>query len=327
MEAPCPAKMNQPVGQPVLVEACEYRRHFLHLRPNRAVLSNIEPDHFDCYPTREKLVEAFVEFVRLLPSDGLLIAAADPVSQQVASEARCLCETFGLAADCDWRATEIETNNGRYSFSLRKGGRILGRIRLRVVGRHNMLNALAAAALAAGAGVATAAIVAGLSRFAGLRRRLEYVGRVENFELWDDYAHHPTEITAAVRALREIYPGARLGVVFEPHQASRMAALLDEFASALSQVDLVAVTDIFRAREAGMKFEVTAGDLARRLRQHGTEVLDVHDLDQIVQRLLAACPPTDVIVTMGAGLVQTAARRLQDQPLGANPGCAAELTH
>jgi UDP-N-acetylmuramate--alanine ligase len=311
MEPPCPAKKNQHSIQPVLVEACEYQRNFLHLRPNREVISCIEPDHFDCYPTQTLLFEAFIEFVKLLPSDGLLITAADSAAQQVAREARCRRETFGLTAESDWRATNIEPNNGRYRFDLSNRRRNLGSVQLRVVGRHNVLNSLAAAALAASAGAPEDSIVDGLSRFAGLRRRMEYLGRVANFELWDDYAHHPTEIAAAVATLREIYPHARLGVVFEPHQMSRTGVLLEEFASAFSPVDLVAVTDIFRAREEEMKTGVTAADLSRRIRQHGTQVLEAHDLDQIGERLLAACPPVDVIVTMGAGLVHTVARRLQ----------------
>jgi len=309
-----PAKKMQPCGQPVLVEACEYQGNFLHLRPNRAVLSSIEPDHFDCYPTQASLIEAFADFVKLLPSEGLLIVpGADPVAQQVAAKVACRRETFGFTADCDWQATEVESSAG-YEFSLSHRHRNLGRVRLRVVGRHNVQNALAAAALAAGAGATSEDIVAGLSRFSGLRRRMEYVGHSGNVELWDDYAHHPTAMTAAVQTLREIYPHARLGVVFEPHQASRTAALLDEFAAALSLFDLVAVTDIFHAREEGMKIEVTAGDLARRVREHGSDVLDEHGMDQIAKRLLTACPPADVIVTMGAGLVGwSTALRLSDR--------------
>ena len=288
----------------ILVEACEYRGNFLSLRPNRAVISGIEPDHFDCYPTSAALHEAFAAFVDLLPGDGLLVTPrADAVGQRISAAARCRRETFGYTADSDWQATEIASHRGRYAFTIRRRGRRFGRVPLNVVGRHNVLNALAATALAAGAGATGADIVIGLSRFAGLKRRMQYVGRIRGVELWDDYAHHPTAVAAVISALREIHPGARLCAVFEPHQVSRTAALMEEFAAALSQVDLLAVTDIFRARETASAGEVAAVDLADRVRSRGTEVLSEHDLEHIGERMLATCRPTDVLVTMGAGQI------------------------
>ena len=156
-------------------------------------------------------------------------------------------------------------------------------------------------------------VAIGLSRFPGLKRRLQYLGRVRGQELWNDFAHHPTAVAAAISTLREVYPGARLCVVFEPHQVSRTAALLDEFAAALAQVDLVAVTDIFRAREVSAKCDVTAADLAVRIRSHGAEVLGEHNMDDIRERLLAACPPADVVVTMGAGEIGKLSNALRNR--------------
>lgn len=289
---------------PVLVEACEYQGNFLKLRPNTAVISNIEPDHFDCYPTKVELFDAFAQFAALLPANGLLIVpAADIVAELAATAARCRCETFGCTVGCDWRATQIASYAGRYAFTMRYRGKRLGRVPLGVVGQHNVGNSLAAAALATNAGATAEDVVLGLSGFAGLQRRLQYLGRKEGQAWWDDYAHHPTAVAATIDTLREIYPQARIAAVFEPHQISRTVALMDEFAAALANVDLVVLTDIFRAREALTGGEGVLAELARRIRSCGGNVLENHTPDHIPETLLAACPPPDVVVTMGAGQV------------------------
>jgi UDP-N-acetylmuramate--alanine ligase len=298
----------------VLVEACEYRGSFLKLRPNRAVISGIEGDHFDCYPTRESLVGAFAQFVDLLPGDGLLLVpAADVAAQRMALAGPCRRETFGLTLGCDWQAMELASQAGRFAFTIRYDGKLLGRVKLRVAGRHNVVNALAAAALATSAGATPNDVTAGLSHFRGLKRRLEYIGRFGGVQLWDDYAHHPTAVAAVHSALREIYPHARLCAVFEPHQVSRTAALLDEFAAALAQFDIVAVTDVFQARETPQAGDVTAHDLAERIRSRGATVLPTHRSDEICAQLPAACRPTDVCVTMGAGAIGKLCHALRDR--------------
>ena len=300
-----PRKRRRAAAQaPVLVEACEYQGSFLKLRPTTALISNIERDHFDCYPTAAALLEAFAQFVSLLPADGLLIIpAADSAARRTAVAANCRHETFGCHAECDWWAREIVSYAGRYAFSFCYRGKRLGRVPLGVVGRHNVENALAAAALATSAGATAEDVILGLSSFAGLERRLQYLGQRQGQAWWDDYAHHPTAVTAAIDTLREIYPQARIAVVFEPHQISRTVELMDDFAAALAKVDIVALTEIFRAREAPIGGEEVLAELARRVRHCGGNVLDCHALVRIPEALLAACPPPDVVVTMGAGQV------------------------
>jgi len=290
-------------GDLLLVEACEYRANFLKLRPQQAVILGIEPDHFDCYPTVAELERAFRRFAESVPRDGLLLTRADcPTTRRIAAGLACRVETFALEGPADWTARDLLPRRGRYAFTLERRGRALAEVALRVPGRHNALNALAAAALAWHEGVSPGAIAAGLAGFRGLKRRLEHRGAWRGVELLDDYAHHPTEIAAALDAVRRMFPRRRLWCVFQPHQASRTAHLLDGLAETLQNADTVLVADIFRAREAPPQpGEVTAADLAARVRTGGTPCPTVHDREEITTLLRAKLRPGDVLVTMGAG--------------------------
>lgn len=326
----------------VLAEACEYRQHFLHLSPRRALLLGVEPDHFDCFPSEQSLHEAFERFVDRLPRDGLLVVSGGcPVAPRIARRAACPVESFlvedepnrctapadvargagrtgplasepgtppraepadRLAVGADWIARNVQCVDGRYRFDLCYRGSWLGCVELRVPGRHNVANALAAAALAWHEGVAPAAIVAALEGFAGLRRRLEHVGRFGGVELFDDYAHHPTEVAAALAALHSWRPGRRLWCVFQPHQASRTARLLDALARSLHNADSVFVAEVYRAREGPPKpGEATAADLAARIRDFGGDARTQHGTEAILAALGRELRPGDVLVTIGAG--------------------------
>jgi UDP-N-acetylmuramate--alanine ligase len=171
-----------------------------------------------------------------------------------------------------------------------------------VPGRHNVLNALAAAALACENGVSGETVAQALGQFRGLRRRLEEVGSWRGVLLLDDYAHHPTEVAATLETVRQMYPLRRIWCVFQPHQASRTAHLLDETAASLQNADRVFITDIFRAREPEYSAgEVTAADLAAAVRVAGTEVAKVHSATLIAGELERELCPGDVLITMGAG--------------------------
>jgi len=171
-----------------------------------------------------------------------------------------------------------------------------------VTGKHNVLNALAAAALASAAGVGPETIASALSSFRGLKRRLEVVARRGGVTLIDDYAHHPTEIRATLATVRAMYPSRRVWCVFQPHQASRTAALLDELAESLHNADKIAVAEIFRAREpVARSGEVTEADLAASIVRRGGDVLDGRQLDRIVESVASDLRPGDVLITMGAG--------------------------
>jgi UDP-N-acetylmuramate--alanine ligase len=296
-------RLTHPTRPHFLVEACEYRANFLHLKPHVGVVLGVEMDHFDYYRSREQLIKAFERFVSLVPRDGLLLVNHGcPISRELMAGARCRTSTFGLRPGAAWTAQRLQTRRGRHCFWLTHHDRPLAEVALQVPGKHNVLNALAAAALAAEAGAGIETIAAALSSFRGLKRRLEVVGRRGGVTLIDDYAHHPSEIRATLAAVRQMYPGRRIWCIFQPHQASRTAALLDELAESLHNADTIAVAEIFRAREPSARVgDVTAADLAAELARVGCDVLDKHNLHNIVASVLRDLRPGDVLITMGAG--------------------------
>jgi UDP-N-acetylmuramate--alanine ligase len=290
-------------GPLMLVEACEYRANFLHLRPREAVLLAVEPDHFDCYDDLLQLEDAFGCFAALLPADGRLLVQLDSSSaRRAAAKAVCPVETFGITAEADWSAGGLCAWHGRFAFEVHHRGHYVGQVALRVPGRHQVINALAAIALTHAVGVKPATILRALRDFRGLRRRLEMLGSRDGVAVVDDYAHHPTEIRAALAAVRQMYPGRRLCCVFQPHQASRTARLLAELAASLQNADTVLVADIFRAREGTPRpGEVTAADLAQRVRSATIDVPPLHQPDEILRDLQTRLTPGDVLITIGAG--------------------------
>ncbi len=296
----------------LLVEACEYRANFLRLRPQQAVILGIEPDHFDYYASTAQLHRAFARFAGSVPKDGLVLVRHDcTAARQTTAALPCRVTTFGTAPAADWSARGLTHWRGRYAFEIRRLGRPMCTVRLQVPGRHNVLNALAAAALAWENGVSSQRIATALGRFRGLHRRMELLGSLQGVLLVDDYAHHPTEVAAALHTVRRMAPGRRLWCVFQPHQASRTERLLDELAKSLHNADKVLITEIFRARE-GRRHpgEVTAEDLARQVRSGGVEVAAVHATEDIVRLLQTHLDAGDVLITIGAGNVDRIARRL-----------------
>ncbi len=297
----------------MLVEACEYRENFLHLRPRHAAILGIEPDHFDYYRSPQQLHRAFARFARTVPPDGLLLARADCVpTGQIVADLSCRVEGFDVEGNVEWSARNLTIRQGRYAFAIHRHWRRLCDVRLQVPGRHNVFNALAAAALVWENGVEPGEIGRLLSGFAGLRRRLETLGCFGGVTLLDDFAHHPTEVSAALAAARQMFPDRRLWCVFQPHQVSRTDHLLGELAASLQNADRVFVAEIFRAREKPpVCGEVTSADLARLIRRPGVEVPDCHACDQITQRLRTDLVPGDVLMTVGAGDIRKIAEGLQ----------------
>ncbi len=303
-------------GEWLVAEACEYRENFRHLRSEVAVVLGIERDHFDFYPSAAALLAAFRRFVGQVPGEGIVIANADcQATRRAVSGCQAQVVTFGLAAtDAAWQAREIKHIHGRYGFDVWHHGARVGSVLLQIPGRHQVANAVAAAAAAHMAGVANKDIVAGLEEFRGLRRRLEFVARAGGIELWDDYAHHPTEIRATLAALRTMYPGRRIWCVFQPHQVSRTRALVDEFAASLHNADRVAVSEVFVARETPDECpRAIAEELGERMRASGTEVLPDCRPRVILNSICAAARPGDVVITMGAGDIRNRFDELVDR--------------
>lgn len=293
-----------------VVEACEYRRNFLHLRPTHAAILGIEPDHFDYFRNLAEIEDAFRQFAELLPADGLLLYREDcPSTKKVVRKLNCRIISFGFSPTADWSAQLLNQEGGYYCFSIFKSGKIFAEVRLPIPGQYNILNALAAAAMCGENGVSAEQVRHGLETFPGLCCRFEiFTGQIKNLSYVMDYAHHPSEVKAALQAAREVFPNRRIWCIFQPHQASRTARLLDELAFSLQNADKVIVTEIFRAREGPPKpGEITAADLACRVEKLASagkdqpKVIPVYETADIIDTLTTQVQADDVIITLGAG--------------------------
>ncbi len=286
----------------MLAEACEFRENFRHLRPQMAAVLGIELDHVDCYAALADVEEAYARFVSRVPAEGLAVVREEcAATRRATAAAACALETFGFASTATWQATALRERRGCYSFEIRYRRRLVCEVKLAVSGRHNVANALAAAAIANHCGASSSAIRTGLRNFAGLHRRLEIVADDGAVAVLSDYAHHPTEVSATLTTVRQMYPSGRVWCLFEPHQASRTARLLDDFAHALHNADKILVTDICRARENPAKCTVTAEDLCRQARQIGVDATHVGSAAEVYQQLQSSVRGGDVIVTLSAG--------------------------
>jgi UDP-N-acetylmuramate--alanine ligase len=306
-------------GRALVVESCEYRRHFLELHPRHAILLNIEPDHFDCFGSLHEAIDAYAQFVATLPPRGTLVVNADcPAALQAAGSARCRVVTVGTSPAAEWHIAQAARTRSGWSFLVEHRGRHFARFRLPSPVKHNVLNALAAVALARRLGVRRHLLQAGLRTFAGVRRRFESIGSIGGVTLIDDYAHHPTAIAGVLQAVRRQYPGARLWCAFQPHQVSRTQALQEEFARSLALADVVLIAPVFAAREqAGAEAVNASRRLAARTAELGVQTRFVASLDEIRRTVETEPRPGDVFLTLGAGDIDSIPRsyaRLLAQP-------------
>ena len=288
-------------GPLAVVEADEYDYSFLHLTPDIAVITNIEHDHPDIFPTVGAYLEAFAQFAsQTRPSGTIIVSADDPHSAAIlakAAEQRTV-QTVGTAATADSQIAF--TPDG--AMALRYHGDTVGHALLTVAGEHNARNAAMAVAACAAAEVDAAAALRTVATYRGVGRRFEVVGERGGITVIDDYAHHPTEVRATLAAARARYPAQRIIVAFQPHTFSRTSLYKAEFAAALSQADRTYVTDIYAAREADPG-TVHARDIAAavaRRRGHYSG-----DLAETVAQIVATATPGDVILTLGAGDITT----------------------
>jgi UDP-N-acetylmuramate--alanine ligase len=290
-------------GPHFIAEACEYNRSFHNFRPRIATILNIEGDHFDCYSNIQRIVEAFETFAALVPEHGLVVTNADdPLALKPAQATHANVETFGVSNPADWQAVNREEAAGRYSFDLVYRAKTLGRVNLKLLGMHNVANALAAAAVAHASGVKPRDICRYLGEYTGATRRLTWRGEIKGVTVVDDYAHHPTEVRVTLQAARQHYRPRRLWAVFQPHQHSRCRALLEQFADCFNQADEILLPDIYFARDTQQDTQmISARDLVDRLRQRGKQVHYVPDFENIVNQLLKDCHPGDLVLTMGPG--------------------------
>jgi UDP-N-acetylmuramate--alanine ligase len=295
----------------MVVEADESDRSFLKLQPTLAVVTNVDREHLDAYRDLQDVQQAFREFVNKVPFYGAAILCVDdPAVRAILPGVtrRTLC--YGFAPEAQVRATELELQPEGSRFTVAADGRRLGRFELRVPGRHNVQNSLAAIAAALELDVATPAIHAGLLAFQGVDRRFQKKGEAVGVSVLDDYGHHPTEIRATLEVLRA-YAGARRTVVtFQPHRYSRTQALWDDFLTAFAGADVLLLVDVYAASEDPLP-GVDAQRLAAAIHQaQGQDASYAGDVAAAAERLAALVKPGDVVLTLGAGNVHAVGEEL-----------------
>ena len=294
---------NIRVGQSnvFLTEACEYTNSFLEFHPLYSIILNVEEDHMDFFKDLEDIKHSFHLFASQTAPDGLIIINGDMEhTDDILKDLPQKAITFGLNGDNDYTATDISFNKeGNGSYQLVVDGENMGPVSLKVKGRHNIMNSLAAIACARALGLPMQQILTGLLSFGGTHRRFEYKGNIGDVIVIDDYAHHPTEIKATLTAARE-YPHDELWVVFQPHTYTRTKAFLHQFAEVLTLADHVVLADIYAAREpdTGM---VSSRDIVNLLKEAGTDVYYFPTFGEIEDFLLSQVKGHDLLITMGAG--------------------------
>ncbi len=315
-------------GEFIVVEADESDASFLHLQPILAVITNIDADHMETYGHDfARLKQAFVDFVEHLPFYGRVMLCVDDANvREILPRISKPVTTYGLSGDAQIRAVGVQHRGGQMHFTAqcRQNGTPKDLdIILNLAGMHNVLNALAAIAVALEVGVTSGAIVAALAEFEGVGRRFQNYGEVSlanggSFTLIDDYGHHPAEMAATLEAVRGAFPGRRLVLAFQPHRFTRTRDLFEDFVKVLCSVDALALTEVYAAGEQ----PIVAADgraLMHALRVAGqSEALFVENVADMQKVILQMVQGGDVVVTMGAGSIGN----LPSSLLGRNEGDA-----
>jgi UDP-N-acetylmuramate--alanine ligase len=288
-------------GDYLLLESCEYCRNFLNYRPNAIVLNNIDLDHLDYYKDQQDYENAFFEFAELLPDDGLLIANYD--DKNVVSVCNRLKKekpeikiiSFGTSPNADF---PLEKHND---------------ISLKIPGKHNVMNALAAISLCISLGFDRSNTVRAINNFSGAKRRFELVAEIGKTQIYDDYAHHPSEIKATLGAIREKYGyHKKVLCIFQPHQHSRTKKLLSEFADSFNEADEVIIPNIYKVRDTVEDIKsINEENLIGEIRKHQPNVINGDGLGNTEKIVREKMSNFDVIITMGAGDITNLASKLK----------------
>jgi UDP-N-acetylmuramate--alanine ligase len=309
-------------GDFIVVEADESDASFLHLQPVIAVVTNIDEDHMDTYEHDfAKLKQAFVQFLQNLPFYGAAILCADdPHVREILPFVSKPVLTYGTSAEAMVRAEDIRHDGGRMRFRARREKATAMDVVVNLPGRHNVLNALAAIAVATELGISERAILKALAEFRGVGRRFQKYGEISlpaeqggtggAFTLIDDYGHHPAEMAATLEAARGAFPERRIVLAFQPHRYTRTRDLFEDFVKVLSTADALLLAEVYPAGEA----PIVAADsrtLARALRVFGkVEPVFVEDIAGMPEAIMRTAQDGDVVLTMGAGSIGNVAAQL-----------------
>ena len=293
-----------------VTEACEYCNSFLNFYPKIGVILNIEEDHMDFFKDINHIRDSFYQFAQRIPTDGILIingSIADLDSFTKGLD--CRVESFGLDPNDTWSATNITYDENAFgSFDLIHKGKYLDRISLKVPGEHNIYNALSICATINYMAIDFTHLIEGFRSYGGTHQRFELKGVLKGITIIDDYAHHPTEVKVTLEVAKKL-PHNKIWCVFQPHTYTRMKIFLDDFANSLSLADEIIVSDIYAAREKDPG-DIHSQDLVKSIHNLGKNAIYLNNFDDITTHLLEHCVPGDLIITMGAGNINTIADEL-----------------
>jgi UDP-N-acetylmuramate--alanine ligase len=305
----------------LVAEADESDASFLHLQPMVAIVTNIDADHMDTYGGDfGKLKQTFVNFLHNLPFYGLaVLCTEDPVVSEILPQVSRPVLTYGFHEDADYRAVDIRQQGMKTCFTvMRPGNQAPFEVCVNMPGRHNVLNALACIVVALDEGIDEAAIVRALERFEGVGRRFQVLGELPvaggNVTLVDDYGHHPTEVQAVIRAVREGWPERRLVMIHQPHRYTRTRDLYEDFVKVLSDVDLLLLMEVYPAGEEPIP-GADSRSLCRSIRQRGVEPVYVDGPEGVADILRNLLQPGDLLLTQGAGNITSLAHQLINESL------------
>jgi len=288
-------------GQIIVVEADEFDRSFLSLKPTIAIVNNIELEHTDCYKDLNDLENSFLQFCQSVPFYGSVLVNIDSFSiKNILHKIERPVTTYGMSRDAAFRAKELEFKENKSTYSLFRSEENLGKIHLNVPGEHNIMNSLGAVALGFELGLSFNSIKNGLLDYKGVRRRFDIKGSHNDVMVVDDYAHHPTEVFTTIEAAKKGWD-RKLIVVFQPHLFTRTKEFYKEFAKSLEKADFIIITSIYPSREKPIP-GITSKLISDYIDKTKKDVLfNVNDVDQAITILNEIAKPGSMILTLGAG--------------------------
>ncbi|MCC2616453.1 UDP-N-acetylmuramate--L-alanine ligase [Aestuariibacter halophilus] len=305
----------------LIAEADESDASFVHLQPMVSIVTNIEADHMDTYDGDfRRMLDTYVEFLHNLPFYGLAVLCGDdPVINQLLPEIGRQYLTYGFSEQVDVRAVDVSHGFNHSEFTVQRHNKPALKVRLNMPGKHNILNALAAIAVATDEGIDDAAIASALAAFEGIGRRFEVLGEFETGRgkaiLVDDYGHHPTEVAATIAAARSNWPERRLVMAYQPHRFTRTRDLYEDFVKVLSGVDALLLLEVYSAGEAPIE-GADSKALCRSIRQRGqVEPIYVAKPEELPALLAEHLKDGDIVMTQGAGNIGMLAKQLQQMQL------------
>ena len=283
-----------------ITEACEYTNSFLKFFPTIALITNIEEDHLDFFSGLDEIIESFKTFANLTKGKGTVVAMWDDKNVQKAlTDTDLDIKKYGMGKDCDYYPENLKYKAGYPQFDVYSDGKKLCHIDLNVPGEHNVLNALATVAVCDILGLNLELSAKGIETFKGTHRRFEKKGYINNAIVIDDYAHHPTEIMATLKAAKA-FPHKRIRCIFQPHTYSRTRTLWNDFVKAFDESDELILTHIYPAREV-FDGVTKPQDLAEDIKKRGVNVKYIEEFSEIAKYIKETAKEGDIIFTMGAG--------------------------